>query len=67
MSPTDPAFAAAGVTVTVAGDIATFTWGDDPKHPHVVTAQAVAGEIVFVPQRSGLHRQLMGLVGLGAP
>lgn len=66
MSPTDPAFAAAGVSVAVEGDVATFTWGD-VKTPHVVTAQIVGGQVVFIPARSGLHRQLMGMVGLGAP
>jgi hypothetical protein len=60
------ALANASVTMTQAGDIATFTWGD-PKAPSTATAQVVAGAANFFPERSAQQTALMLVLGLLNP
>lgn len=60
------ALSTASVTMTQAGDIATFTWGDSKK-PSVATAQVVSGVANFFPERSAQQTALMSLLGLLNP
>jgi hypothetical protein len=56
----------AAVTMTMSGDVATFSWGPT-NAPYTATAHIVDGAANFFPERSAQQTALMTLLGLLNP